>query len=43
MLGGNSYVDESAEYAELQGRKYLANTMRAAIRNYHLDTPGKFP
>ena len=43
MLGGNYYVDESAEYAELQGRKYLANTMRAAIRNYHLDTPGKCP
>ena len=43
MLGGNYYVDESAEYAEAQGRKYLANTMRAAIRNYHLDTPGKFP
>ncbi len=43
MLSGNYYVDESAEYAELQGRKYLANTMRAAIRNYHLDTPGVFP
>ena len=25
------------------GEKYLGNTMRAAIRNYHLDTPGKFP
>ena len=43
MLGGNYYIDESAEYAEAQGRKYLGNTMRAAIRNYHLDTPGKFP
>lgn len=43
MLGGNYYVDESAELAEIQGRKYLGNTMRAAIRNYHLDTPGKFP
>ena len=43
MLGGNYYIDESAEYAEVQGRKYLGNTMRAAIRNYHLDTPGKFP
>ena len=43
MLGGNYYVDESAEYAQVQGEKYLANTMRAAIRNYHLDTPGKFP
>lgn len=43
MLGGNYYVAESADYAEEQGRKYLANTMRAAIRNYGLDTPGKFP
>jgi len=43
MLSGNYYVDESADYAEAQGRKYLANTMRAAVRNYHLDTPGKFP
>ena len=43
MLGGNYYIDESAEYAEAQGQKYLGNTMRAAIRNYHLDTPGKFP
>jgi alkanesulfonate monooxygenase SsuD/methylene tetrahydromethanopterin reductase-like flavin-dependent oxidoreductase (luciferase family) len=43
MLSGNFYVHESAEYAEQEGRKYLANTMRAAIRNYHLDTPGVFP
>jgi alkanesulfonate monooxygenase SsuD/methylene tetrahydromethanopterin reductase-like flavin-dependent oxidoreductase (luciferase family) len=43
MLSGNCYVDESADYAEQQGRKYLADTMRAAIKNYHLDTPGKFP
>ena len=43
MLSGNYYLDESADYAEAQGRKYLGNTMRAAIRNYHLDTPGKFP
>jgi alkanesulfonate monooxygenase SsuD/methylene tetrahydromethanopterin reductase-like flavin-dependent oxidoreductase (luciferase family) len=43
MLSGNYYVDESANYAEAQGRKYLGNTMRAAVRNYHLDTPGKFP
>ncbi|MEO6041345.1 MAG: LLM class flavin-dependent oxidoreductase [Croceibacterium sp.] len=43
MVGGNYYVDESAERAELEGQKYLGNTMRAAIRNYHLDTPGKFP
>ncbi|HEU4649855.1 MAG TPA: LLM class flavin-dependent oxidoreductase [Croceibacterium sp.] len=43
MLSGNYYIDESAEHAEVQGRKYLGNTMRAAIRNYHLDTPGVFP
>lgn len=43
MLSGNYYIDESADFAERQGRKYLANTMRAAIRNYHLDTPGNFP
>ncbi|HTM95553.1 MAG TPA: LLM class flavin-dependent oxidoreductase, partial [Croceibacterium sp.] len=43
MLGGNYYIDESAEYAEVQGQKYLGATMRSAIRNYHLDTPGKFP
>ncbi|MGZ3234378.1 MAG: LLM class flavin-dependent oxidoreductase, partial [Croceibacterium sp.] len=40
MLSGNFYIDESADYAEAQGRKYLGNTMRAAIKNYHLDTPG---
>ncbi|MGX7894035.1 LLM class flavin-dependent oxidoreductase [Tsuneonella sp. HG222] len=42
MLGGNYYIDQSAEFAQAQGEMYLANTMRAAIRNYHLDTPGKF-
>ena len=42
MLSGNYYIDESADYAEEQGRKYLANTMRAAIRNYSLDKPGTF-
>jgi len=42
MLSGNYYIDESAEYAEVQGRKYLAHTMRAAIRNYSLDKPGLF-
>jgi len=42
MLSGNYYIDESADYAEEQGRKYLANTMRAAIRNYSLDKPGSF-
>ena len=43
LLGGNYYVHESADFAQEQGEKYLGNTMRAAIRNYHLDTPGKFP
>ncbi len=33
----------SADFAQEQGEKYLAHTMRAAIRNYHLDTPGNFP
>ncbi|MBC2776079.1 LLM class flavin-dependent oxidoreductase [Parasphingopyxis marina] len=42
MLGGNYYIDESAELAEVQGRKYLANTMRAAVTNYSLDKPGIF-
>jgi alkanesulfonate monooxygenase SsuD/methylene tetrahydromethanopterin reductase-like flavin-dependent oxidoreductase (luciferase family) len=42
MVSGNFYIDESADYAEEQGRKYLANTMRAAIRNYSLDKPGTF-
>lgn len=43
LLGGNYYVHESADFAQEQGELYLGNTMRAAIRNYHLDTPGKFP
>jgi hypothetical protein len=42
MVSGNFYIDESADYAEEQGTKYLANTMRAAIRNYSLDKPGTF-
>ena len=42
MLSGNFYVHEDADYAEEQGRKYLANTRRAAIRNYSLDKPGTF-
>lgn len=42
MLGGNYYIDESADYAEAQGRQYMANTMAAAIRNYSLDKPGLF-
>ena len=43
MLSGNFYIDENADYAEERGRKFLGNTMRAAIKNYHLDTPGVFP
>jgi len=42
MLGGNYYVDESADYAEQQGQKYMAQTMRAAVKNYSLDKPGLF-
>ncbi len=42
MLSGNYYIDEDGDYAEEQGRKYLANTMRAAVRNYSLDSPGSF-
>lgn len=42
MLSGNYYVDESAEYAEQQGQKYLAHTMRAALRNYSLSEKGAF-
>jgi hypothetical protein len=42
MVSGNFYLDESAEYADVQGRKYLANTMRAAVKNYSLDKPGTF-
>ena len=42
MVSGNYYIDESGDYAEEQGRKYLANTMYAAIRNYSLDKPGLF-
>jgi alkanesulfonate monooxygenase SsuD/methylene tetrahydromethanopterin reductase-like flavin-dependent oxidoreductase (luciferase family) len=42
MLSGNYYIDESADYAEAQGRKYLANTMRAALKNYSLSEKGAF-
>jgi len=42
MVSGNYYIDESAGRAEEEGRKYLAATMRAAIRNYSLDKPGTF-
>jgi len=42
MLSGNYYIDQSAEFAELQGRKYLARTMRAAVENYSLARPGTF-
>lgn len=42
MLSGNFYVNEDADYALEQGEKYLASTMRAAVKNYSLDTPGAF-
>ena len=42
MVSGNYYIDESADRALEQGQKYLANTMRAAIRNYSLDKPGTY-
>lgn len=42
MLSGNFYVHENGDYAEEQGQKYLANTMRAAVKNYYLDRPGTF-
>jgi alkanesulfonate monooxygenase SsuD/methylene tetrahydromethanopterin reductase-like flavin-dependent oxidoreductase (luciferase family) len=42
MVSGNFYIDESADFAEEQGRKYLSNTMRAAVKNYSLDKPGTF-
>ena len=42
IVSGNFYIHESAEYAEQQGCKYLANTMRAAVTNYSLSRPGTF-
>ncbi|GAA5046981.1 hypothetical protein GCM10023208_02940 [Erythrobacter westpacificensis] len=42
MLSGNFYIHEDADYAAEQGEKYLAHTMRAAVKNYHLDTPGTY-
>ncbi len=42
IVSGNFYIDESADYAEQQGCKYLANTMRAAVKNYSLAKPGTF-
>ena len=42
MLSGNFYIDEDGDYAEEQGRKYLANTMRAALKNYSLTEEGAF-
>ncbi|GAA0270228.1 hypothetical protein GCM10009127_07860 [Alteraurantiacibacter aestuarii] len=42
MLSGNFYIHEDAGFAAEQGHRYLANTMRAAIRNYSLDKPGTF-
>ncbi|MCB2067818.1 MAG: LLM class flavin-dependent oxidoreductase [Erythrobacter sp.] len=42
MLSGNFYLHEDAAFAEEQGQKYLARTMRAAVKNYHLDSPGTY-
>jgi len=42
MLSGNFYIHEDAGYAEEQGQKYLEHTMRSAVKNYHLDTPGTY-
>lgn len=42
ILSGNYYIDESADYAEERGRKFLGHTMRSAIVNYSLDKPGVF-
>ncbi|WP_126172142.1 LLM class flavin-dependent oxidoreductase [Altericroceibacterium xinjiangense] len=42
MVSGNFYIDESAEYAEAQGQRYLARTMEAAVENYSLNEPGIF-
>lgn len=42
MVGGNYYIDESADYAAERGQHFLASTMRAAVRNYSLDKPGLF-
>jgi len=42
IVSGNYYIDENAEFAEQQGTKYLANTMRSALTNYSLDKPGTF-
>lgn len=42
MLSGNFYIHEDGDYAEEQGQKYLAQTMRAAVKNYSLSKPGTF-
>lgn len=42
ILSGNYYVHESAEYANERGNHFLAHTMRAAVKNYHLDQPGTY-
>ena len=43
IVSGNFFVDESADRAEELGQKHLALTMRAAVKNYALDTKGLFP
>jgi len=42
MLSGNFYIHEDGDYAEEQGQKYLAHTMRSAVKNYSLAKPGTF-
>lgn len=42
MLSGNFYIHESADHAAEQGQKYLAHTMRSALKNYSLTRPGTF-
>jgi len=42
MLSGNFFIHESADYAEEHGQRHLANTMRAALKNYSLSKPGTF-
>jgi alkanesulfonate monooxygenase SsuD/methylene tetrahydromethanopterin reductase-like flavin-dependent oxidoreductase (luciferase family) len=42
MLSGNFYIHEDGAFADEQGQKYLANTMRSALGNYSLTKPGTF-
>lgn len=42
IVSGHYFVDESADYAEEQGRLYEGNNMRAAALHYNLDKPGTY-